>query len=775
MGCSPLTEIRAERYTICMNIPKQLSRLGLAAVSLSLLSVPGAKAADISFDGKDRGAGLAAAMQELRDKAWSEDGLKTPVPSTTTPSTELTNFWDNLSDGGMNSLCKNAEIKLNKDFTLADVAGLAGGLRRRLKPLPSKKLALLDEIQLRLSASFGTEVLNVPNVGALNVSVGASLEGRSVVVRPLESSKYCKELSTLIKLYEVKTVLPVTPKRINNMEAGEIWKMPVIVHYGISGGIGANISEAVTISIGAGYGKDKKPVISLYKPDENNLRLRLRIDHVTVKSVGASAGTVEIPTGDIGLISGENLISKVVNKEIAKEINKMIAVKLAYSHVRTSGQKLLLEFRIDANNPGQVEKLAGVLRGNLDNIRELIKLGLKFDNFSEEASGQEGVDEINELAAATGQGIGAESTFAGSDHYAGHSDNFNINIPIIHNHQNSWSSSYHRYQSLNNEGGTVHVQQRTRVSNGDTINIPFVGTVIKYNSQKHIYVVNGEAAGGKVTRPVMLYQKYEGFQRQSDSTARRMIDNANDVLKYAGMKGNGVNTGNTLPSSSIFPPLPPGEHDSNNPADMQMDPAKTYRSAVMSFKLVFAEKAVQDIIFAPAGLILKSFMNVMRETESGIIGKIMDLFTINEKGVVDYDNRAVEKRLGVHPTDYGSGDRNNPLEIVRTLACRATNFIVKLVSVRNESGWKARSERLAKVAATGDMKYDDFLKVVVQMADVKDISSQLYVHTDKRVKGEEDVNQTYDMFNNRDNNFDSTIAEVNQMRERFADPGDLTD
>jgi hypothetical protein len=195
----------------------------------------------------------------------------------------------------------------------------------------------------------------------------------------------------------------------------------------------------------------------------------------------------------------------------------------------------------------------------------------------------------------------------------------------------------------------------------------------------------------------------------------------------------------------------------------------------MSFKLVFAEKAVQDIIFAPARLIMKCFMNVMRETEGVIIDKVMDLFTINKKGKVDYDLKAVLKRLDARPGDYNNNDQNDTLEIVGRLAYTATNFIEKLFSVKNEPSWKAQSERLAEVATNGGMKYEDFLKVVIQLVDVMDISSQIYIHTDKRVKGEEDVTRTYSMFNNRDNGFDETIAEVNLLRERFADPGDLTD
>jgi len=130
----------------------------------------------------------------------------------------------------------------------------------------------------------------------------------------------------------------------------------------------------------------------------------------------------------------------------------------------------------------------------------------------------------------------------------------------------------------------------------------------------------------------------------------------------------------------------------------------------------------------------------------------------------------------VNPSDYNNGDgRTNPLDIVRNLAYAATQFIEKIVSVRSESTWKGQSERLAKVASSGDMKYEDFLKVVIQLVDVKNISSEIFVHTDKRVKGEADVTQTYNMFNNRENGFDTTIADVTHMRERFAEPTDLTD
>ncbi len=737
---------------------------------MPLFAITGVRAADPSFDNTTPGGGISVDAIKAQAKADN----RTPVPSTYVPNTELTNFWGNLTLGTKDKLCKAANIKVNQNANVIEQIGIGGGIRREFKNYPDQRLALIDEIDLKLGLNLGTEVLNVPNMGSVSVNIGGGMEGKSIVVRPLENNSYCKNLGTLVKLYDMKLVLPMSAKRISKMEVGEIWKLPVVVRYNFGVGVGANVAQVVTVSIGVSQNKERKPTISLFKMDANTIRVRFRVDHVTVRSVGVQANTIEIPAGDLGVMQGENLIANTVNRTLASQINKFIAFKLGYSYVKVSGQKLLLEFYVDPNNQEQLEKLAEFAKGNFGTIEKFIKMGLRFDQFSEDSTAQSGLGEIEEMAEQVGAQLGSTSTFAGTDHYDSHGHNFNITIPVIHSHQSSWTSAYHRYQSLNNEGGTIHVQQRTKVSNGDSMNIPFAGTMIKYNSQKDLYVVNKEGKNGEVSRPVLLYQKYEGFVRQGDPRARVMIDNANNVLKYAGRQGNGVDMSNTLPSADIFPPLPAVEHDPWDDNGPQSDPTKTYRSAVMSFKLVFAEQAVQDIIFAPAQTIVKAFMNVMRETEGAIINKVMDLFTINKKGEVDYDYKQMQKRLGVSAFNDNDGG-TNPLDIVRNLAYAATKFLQKITSVKEQATWKGQSEQLAKVAATGDMKYEDFLKVVIQLVDVKHISSEVYVHTDKRVKGEPDVTQNFTMFNTRDNGFDSTIADVTEMRERFADPSDLTD
>ena len=755
----------AVRYTLTMRSTKNIvSGISAAILSLTVLS---ASAAALSFDSGSK-ATFSESVNDLRAESRS---LRAPSVSTeTNNSSELAHFWEELKTDTLDDICRAADIKLKEKGQLDNIGGIEGGFRRRMKRFPNNKLALLDEVSLKLFLGLGQELLHLPEVtGGLSVNLTGHLEGKSQVVRPLESDRYCKELGTLVKLYKVKTVIPAKADRIAKMQVGEIWKLPM----GFGVGIGANISEVVNVSLSAGKSKESRPSVTLYRMADDKLRLRLRIDRVEARTVGAAVSTIEIPMADIGLWNAENILADLVNKTWAKEINKYIALKLSFGHSRFSGKKLLLEFILNPNDAAQMEALENFLQGDFGIVKRFLELGLRFSEDDESASG---LGEIQGVAQQSGQALQSDPSFAGSNLYHGHANNFNIQVPVAHTHENSWASSYNRYQSLGKEGETIHVQQQTRISTGKTLNIPFVGTVMKYDSQKNVYVVNRESKDGTATRPVFMYQQYEGFVKRGDGTARGMLEKANGVLRYVGMNGEGTDTSNTLPVGAIFPQLPVEGTDMDGyPTSYQ--PSKTYKAAVMSFKLLINERGVQDIIFAPAQAIMKAYMNMMREVEGEIIGKVMDLFTINKEGKVDYDYKAAQKRLGVSGFDHNDNG-TNPLDIVRTLAYTATQVIRDLVSVKETSNWKEQSERLSKVAAGGsksNLKYEDFLKVIVQLVKPGDVSADVYIHTDKRVKGEADVTQNYQFFNNRDNSFDNTIADVAQMRERFTEPSDLTD
>ena len=738
---------------------------GLAAAFFLL--APAAARAN-AFDFESEAGSISEMVVSLKEAASSR---KTPVISTSAPlSSELAHFWADLKKDTFDDICRSAEIKLNKDGRLANVFGLEGGFKRYLRKFPSEKVALIDEAGVKLSAALGNDTLQLPELGSLNISLTGVLEGRSQVVRPLENDRYCRELGTLVKFREVKTVLPATAQRIMAMKSGEIWKLPLALRLGFGMGTGTVLNEALSVSISAGKSREHNPSVTLYRIDDNNLRLRIRLERVEVRSAGVSASSVEIPLADIGLINGENILAREINKAWAREINKYIALKLSYGRANSSGKKLLLEFILDPHNAEQLAGLEKFLSGDFGIVKRFIEMELRFNGFSEDEEGSSGLGDLEGAAGQAGQALNSGPSFAGSNIYHGQSTGLHTQVPIMHSHENSWSSSYNRYQSLANEGETMHVHQRTRVSNGSSLNITFVGTVVKYDSQKNIYVINKEKTDGRTTRPMLMYQQNEGFVKNSDGSARYMLERANGVLRYVGRNGNGTDALNLLPAAQIFPPqaLEPG----TDPLDAG---SKVYESSMMSFKLLINGRGVQEILLAPAMAVMNAYMNMMREVHADIIDKVMDLFTINKEGKVAYDHKAAVKRLASHaPRESGT----NPLEIVHTLAYAATQVLRDISSIREASGWKDQSDRLAKVASgssKSNLKYEDFLKVAVQLVNPENISAEVYVHTDKRVKGEADVSQSYRFFNGRENDFDGSMAEINQVRDRFAEPSELTD
>jgi len=72
-------------------------------------------------------------------------------------------------------------------------------------------------------------------------------------------------------------------------------------------------------------------------------------------------------------------------------------------------------------------------------------------------------------------------------------------------------------------------------------------------------------------------------------------------------------------------------------------------------------------------------------------------------------------------------------------------------------------------------KYEDFFKVVLQLVRPADVSVQVYVHLDPKKKGVENVTRSYNFYSADAKGYDATISDVTRMRERFAEPAELSD
>lgn len=756
----------------------------LAAVFFSLLcalQMP-ARSAEFStfFDGANKGS-MADLINGLRSEGANVPDPKAPPAQPGQPAApgnnELLHFWEDLKSDVFDDICKDVEIPLDAGFDIGQIAGVEGKFKRYMKQYPDNKIAVIDEVGVKLNAGHTfTDIFSVGG-NSFNIGFSGGLEGKSVVVQKTEEDKFCKNLLKLADLRRIKTILPVNEKRISEMKPNEIWKFPARLSMGVSGGLGYPATPWLSIGFSLGTSKEMKPSVTLFKMDDSKLRMRIRLDRITVKSAGASVGT-SFDAGMIGLPEAEGFLMKEINKNLVKEFNKYIALRFGLSTSRAKGQKILLEFIIDAKNPEQVAKLVEFLKGDLSIIKRLIEMGVRFNDFSsldDTAAGQQALDSVSQVAS---EGLGLNSTFAGSNHFNSNSNAMNIVLPIVLHRESSSGQRYDRYQ-VSGGDQVLHVHNASKNESVSNINVPFLGKIFKHNTNQNFHVVNYEDKDGVVSDAAVVYQRYEGYIKHDERDAREMVENMNEILKYAGAQGNGTNSEFMIDVNTLFPRLT-AEEENPTGTDSEGNPvvkSKSYKSALMSFSLVFTKEAVRDIVAAPAISIMKAVLNVMEGIDREIVSKVQHLFNIDTEGKVKYDWKAARKILASYERE---GENSfDPLSVVNSFCTNVAQLISDIASVRDTADQKEKSARLSRVLAgkgKSRLGYENMMQVIIQLASVKDLYASLNIQTDKRIKGEENIASTFNVYNdNLQAGYSAQLTSANNLRDRFADPSTLSD
>ncbi|HNT97195.1 MAG TPA: hypothetical protein PKK31_02890 [Elusimicrobiales bacterium] len=703
---------------------------------------------------------------------------KAPAPRPVQPqqgNNELLHFWEDLKEDVFDDVCKEIKPDISEGVDFDPVGGIEGKFKRFLKQYPDNRIALVDEVGVKLDA--GHTFADILDVGGhpFNIGISGRLEGKSVVVRKLKNVKYCKEILTILDVRTVKTILPVSAKRIGEMQPGEIWKFPAVLSVSASGGVGAPVQPWITLSFSLGHTREKKPSLTLFKMDENRLRFRIRLDQAVITRGGVSANT-SFDAGMIGLPEAEGFFARELNKTLVKEFNKYVAFRFGLSHARTKGKKILMEFILDANNREQLEKLEEFLKGDLTVIRKLIKLGAQVNDYSSHDDIAAGAQSLEEFEQAVGQELGLNSTFTGSDHYNSDSNGHNITLPILYQREGNTGHRYDRYQALGADE-VMHVNNAFRNVSESNINVPLLGKVYKHTTNQSMYVVNYESAGGGVSDAAVVYQRYEGYVKHDESKAKGMIERMNEILKYAGAGGEGTNSDYLIDTDALFPRLDPDNAAETDEWGRPVLDSKSYKSAIMSFSLVFTKTAVRDILGASGELILKATLNVMEGLDREIMDKVKHLLRVKDDGKVDYDWKEARKLL----RDYerAGDDSFDPVDVVRQTCYHASRVIADIFSVRDESDWRAKSEKLSKIMSgrgRSRLGYENMMQIAIQLVNPKNLYASLYFQTDKRIKNEANVSDTYQIYNPEVGQaFGQQQHGANSLRDRFADPSTLSD
>jgi hypothetical protein len=347
------------------------------------------------------------------------------------------------------------------------------------------------------------------------------------------------------------------------------------------------------------------------------------------------------------------------------------------------------------------------------------------------------------------QKLGVDPSFSGVDDYTRNGHRTYATFPLAIEAESIKSRELDRIVADDKEV-EIDIAQTYNTSNRAYINVPGLGQIFKRNYQKTVQAFTRIDGNGMPDSPMLAYIQQDGFLRYRERTARAMVDNANDILRYAGVRGEGASTRLILPKAQMFPEKPGTE-------------SRLYRSAVSALTLVWNKRALEEMLWAPAAVVLKSVVNALGGTEKELILKALAQAQISPEGIISYDLDAVTQALG-----------QGLVSKVNQLCGTAAGMIADLFAART-GDWRLRTDMLVRIIS-GDsrakLKYEQALKVLIQLVNPDDIFGEFTINTDKRIKGEEDVKARYSL---NPDNANGRMQEAMQLKEKFAEPILLSD
>jgi len=680
-------------------------------------------------------------------------------------SSDLLRFWEDLTGDFFDDICKAAELNLSQKAVLpGDILSINAGYSRYMRRFPNSQLALIDEIVLKPGLGFDipvSELISDNLPVSVNIQMNSSVQGKSQVVRPLESDRYCRELKTLVKLHNMKAAWPPTVKRLQSMNIGEIWKLPVEFKITAGAGVSGSASEAVEFSLGASKENTFSPSLTLYRMSRNRMRLRVRIGSVKLRKVSAGVSSMDIPVETLSLWNAENFLARIINRNVARHINNALAARFSFTKGKYSGRKLVLEFICDPENEQQMKLLSRFIKGEFGIIRDFISLKMDLDTVSADQEIVYIDANLQNVGSHHNSELNASLNYSGINHSDGVFSDSVFQLPLIYRRETEKKREHNTYQSADSASRLNVYKDRESVK-AKKINLPAGGSIVSHNSEKTSYVVQKEDGSGVSSKPVFLYQQYEGGARTAGYSHESAIDEVNDILKYAGVQGNGVNMENTVSADEILP-----EYIINADGDA-VAASRIYRSVVTEFRMMITEDGIQEIIFSPASAIMKAYFNIIGKAYRHVFQKAGDLFQVDENGRVYYDEMQARRRFRYESC--------RPLDAMKRLAGKATKLIADIFSVKKAGTAKEQTEKFASLAAgkgKSGLDSHDFLKVVVQLLDPSQISASYRADVNNKKAGKSHYER--ELFNGSQSDMNAAFDEVKKAEERFDDPSVLTD
>ncbi|MBI4346500.1 MAG: hypothetical protein HY553_06575 [Elusimicrobia bacterium] len=704
-----------------------------------------------------------AASARAAGPGWERIDAPAPgaPPSASTPPDE-TDFWERLQAKAFDDVCRHLDLKQGVGRSLGP-GGVELDARRRLRRYPDGTLALIDQARLGVHTSLAPRLVSLEDGASLNVSFGASVEGESYIVRPLGEKKACKEVDTLLKLWEFKAALPFTPERIAAMKTGELWRIPLSIRLSVTPGVGVPITPETTLELHMGLADQGTVTATLYRLSQDELRFRLRLDRALIKDAGGSVN-VAIPLSQLGIPEATDLLMKQATRLVWKELRRYAAATLAYSAQSVSQGRVLLELTVDPNRPEELAALRDALAGDLETIaRWARRLALK----------RPGPALAREVGERLSERLGTPD-FLGAEEREGTGRSFHIRLPLLYDGQYGSSRDKGTLYVLDGSGKEYESHRTEKRSESGSIDLPILGQYSRSTRQRVGEAVVSRDPQGSAG-PMLIYSDQYGFRRGRGVDVRDFALQADRVLRLAGTRGRGENGSVGLPIDQLLPL----DSMTEEPGPDDVGPTyKSYHAAVTAFTVVFNAEAVTQLLTAPVETILRAVAAAVGGSDGHMLGFALDRSEVRADGTLAFDRKKMRKALREAGLD-GSPDPEapyDPLSEIGRVAKLAASVAQDLLAAAAAPTPEARAEALARMIGgkgRSGLEYGDILEILVQLVDPGQLTAQLALRVEKKIKGEPDVAARFAF--NPALAADPELTALAALRGRFAPPTNLTD
>lgn len=725
----------------------------------------------------------APAFADPDDEGWTTFVAPPPthggVLNPTTPeggfgAPDRTRLDQQLRRGVLDQLCRQAKIPVGYNFGQGDFSGTGVGVDRYLQADVDNQVALIDDEKLHVQFDHGWTRAIGSGGAALGINFASSIEGHSMVIRRTGTTKSCDEVLRLLDLRDIKTVLPMKGERLTNMALGELWRIPFTLTYAEGVGVSETSNPAGTpntavggVSLSFGRSDSGAASMTLYRIADDKLRFRFRIDHVVVYS--KTLGVTETFPAFTFAANAHNILLHYIEGEAENQLQQYTMAWMNFGRASSDGTKILMEFVIDPRDPQQAESMARVMHGDM---QELVKMSFRMSTFQTKGT----LEDYLKLNAKDA-GLLGPTTYAASDQYKAKTHSFSLNLPFFISHNATALFGEDKVDRYTADDGQFHFYRADKSKTNSYFTLPWVGPMIKDNTQRDVETVTFAPKGQAAGDPIVVYIRNRGYLRVTGSTVRDDVNEINGVMQLAGAQRGQNGAKVTLPVEKLVPlsplsarvPSPNGHGGESQPTE------PSDRKGLMSFTLVMNQRAVKDILAAPADAVVKALANSLGDSDERRMVEWLSAHGTLKNGKFDYSSREAERAFP-SAEESGHGSQNDRTRELANLSRTAANLLADLATARDAKDNEARAQALASLVGgkgKGDLAYEDALRVLVQFVDPMDLTGDFVANVSVSTKGVKSPNQHLVLKNGRQEV--PLLKEAGDTKARFAEPSILVD